>query len=164
MMRALATAVAVIVAVLAISGAASSAARKPMTFNDLVARGKLTTPRTRREIRIARASGRYLSIFPAVLGKRHCVIPDGALGAKPLHGMCSTSVRPRRTMEPSWSVTFRESWPKSVCAPDLAVACSRPMAHATWQIVEGEPIVRQGARIHIYATHLSGAEPPQLYK
>ena len=163
-MRALATAVAIIAAVLATTGCASSGATNPMTFNDLVARGKLTTPRTRGEIRIARASDRYLSIFPAALGKRHCVIPDGALGTRPLHGMCSTSVRPRRTMEPSWSVSFTESWRKSACAPGLDVACSRPTAHATWQIIEGQPIVRQGAKIHIYATHLSGAEPPQLYK
>ena len=163
-MRAVVTAVAVIAALLAVSGFANSGAKKPTAFNDLVARGKLTTPRTRREIQVARGSNRYFSIFPSVLGKRRCLIPDGALGAKPFHGTCSTSVRPRRTMEPSWSVTFTESWRKAACARDLDVACSHPTAHSTWQIIEGEPIVRPDETIHIYATHLSGAEPPQLYK
>lgn len=122
----------------------------------------LATARIREEVRVARASSRYFSIFPAVPGKRPCAIPDGAFGTKPFQGICQTSVHPRRTMEPSVSVTFTESWWPH-CPP--MVACSlRALRHHTWQVIEGETIIKPGTKLHVYATRSRGATPPQLYK
>lgn len=123
----------------------------------------LATARIREEVRVARSSNlRLFSIFPTVPGTRRCSIPDGALGTKPIPGTCQTSVRPRRTMEPSVSVTFTESWwphcpPMTACSP-------RALRHHIWQVIEGEPIVKRGAKLHVYATHSRGATAPQDYK
>jgi len=164
-MRALALAATVIVSLLAASGCGGS-----HLINSPPAPGPRPAPvsqitRFRQEVHIARTSNRRLfAIFPAVPGKRRCVIPDSALGAKPLRGTCQTSVRPRSTMEPSWSVTFTETWRRPICAPALAVGCLQPWRHHTWRIIEGETVVKQGTKPHIYATYSRGATAPQNYK
>jgi hypothetical protein len=122
----------------------------------------LLTARTREEVRIARASNRLFSIFPAVPGTRRCLIPHNTLRAQGFSGICQTSIRARRTMEPSWSVTFTESWWPH-CPP--MVACSpRALRHHTWQVVEGETIVKPGTKPHVDAAHSRGATAPQYYK
>jgi hypothetical protein len=122
----------------------------------------LPTARTREEVRIARASNRLFSIFPTVPGPERCVIPHNTLRAQGFRGICQTSVHARRTMEPSWSVTFTESW-WAHCPP--MVACSpRALRHHTWQVVEGETIVKPGTKPQVYATHSRGATAPQYYK
>jgi hypothetical protein len=125
----------------------------------VVAVPPLATARIRDDVRIARASNRRLfSIFPPVPGEARCVIPRPSQ-AQGFRGICRTSVRARRTMEPSWSVVFTESWwphcpPMTACSP-------RALRHHTWQIVEGETIVKPGTKPRVYATHSRGARPPQ---
>jgi hypothetical protein len=122
----------------------------------------LATARIRGEVRVARSANlRLFSIFPRVPGERRCVIPDGGPSTKSYTGICQTSVRSRRTMEPSVRVNFTESWWPH-CPP--MVACSpRTLRHHTWQVIEGEPIIKPGAKVHIYAIHLRGATAPQDY-
>ena len=119
----------------------------------------LATARLREEVRVARASNALFSIFPAVPGERRCLIPS-ADRQRRFAGICQTSVRSRRTMEPSESVTFTESWWPH-CPP--MVACSpRALRHHTWQVIEGETIVKPGTKPHVYAIHSRGAAAPQL--
>ena len=121
----------------------------------------LATARTRDEVRIARASNRRLfSIFPPVPGEARCVILHHASPSHPFHGICRTSVRARRTMEPSWNVAFTESWGPT-CPPGTDCSASQLTRHHTWQIVEGETIVKPGTKPRVYATHSRGARPPQ---
>lgn len=123
----------------------------------------LATARVREEVRVARSSNPGLfSIFPKVPGARRCAIPADAPSPRRYQGICQTNVRPRRTMEPSVSVDFTESWWPH--CPPMAACSPRDLRHHTWQIIEGEPIVRPGAKLHVYATHSRGATPPQLYK
>jgi hypothetical protein len=116
--------------------------------------------RIHEEVRIARASHRRLfSIFPTVPGTEPCVIPRNPSPPRDFRGTCQTSVRPRRTMEPSWSVIFTERWWPH-CAP--TTACSlRALRHHTWQTIEGETVVTPGTEPRVYATHSYGAAPPQ---
>jgi hypothetical protein len=45
------------------------------------------------------------------------------------------------------------------------VACSpRALRHHTWQVVEGETIVKPGTKPHVDAAHSRGATAPQYYK
>ncbi len=166
-MRAFPTAVAVIAGALAVSGCGSSHP-KPTTQTDSSGGGTLTAGIADNYVndmaQVARASNRDFSIFPAVPGKRRCSIPVGAPSSKPFHGMCQTIVRSRPTHEPSVNVTFTETWRRLECAPDLDVACSHPLAHHTWQLIEGEPIMEVGTKPRIYASHSSGATAPQHYK
>ena len=122
----------------------------------------LATARIRKEVRVARSSNlRLFSIFPAVPGERRCAIPDGAPSPRPFSGICQTSVRPRPTHEPSVSVTVTESWWPN-CPP---MACSpRLLRHHTWPVIEGEPIIKPGAKPRVYATRSRGATAPQDYK
>lgn len=122
----------------------------------------LATSRVREEVKVARGSNRLFSIFPRVPGSRVCLIPDGALGSKAFQGECETRVRPRRTMEPSFSVTFTESW--WLHCPPMAACSPRALRHHTWQVIEGETIVKPGTKPRVYATHSRGALAPQLYK
>jgi hypothetical protein len=169
-MRRSAIGVAVIVGVLAASGCGSGAKETAhYTTSPPTASGPKPAPvaltRFRQEVQIARASNRRLfSIFPAAPGKRRCSIPEGGPLPSPPNGTCQTSVRPRSTMEPSWTVTFTERWRRPICTPALAVGCLRPWRHHTWQITEGETIVTQGTKPHIYSTRSRGATPPQDYK
>ena len=121
----------------------------------------LATARVREEVRVARASNRFFSIFPTVPGTAGCAIPDGAIGTNPIPGTCETIIRARRTMEPSWSVTFTETWP-----PCLSGYCPPPYRwrHHTWRVIEGETIVKPGTKPHVYAIHSRGATAPQDYK
>lgn len=124
----------------------------------------LATARIREEVRVARSSNPHLfSIFPAVPGERPCVIPESPPSRKRYDGFCETSVRLRRTMEPSDSVTFTESWePNCPLGADCA-ALEKNRQH-TWHVIEGEPIIRPGAKLHVYATRSSGATAPQDHK
>jgi hypothetical protein len=123
----------------------------------------LATARVREEVRVARSSNPGLfSIFPKAPGERRCAIPADAPSRRTYQGICQTNVRPRRTMEPSVSVDFTESWWPH--CPLMAACSPRALRHHTWQIIEGEPIVRPGAKLHVYATHSRGATPPQLRK
>ena len=71
----------------------------------------LATARIREGVRVARSSNPGLySIFPKVPGERRCSIPADAPSPRRYQGICQTSVRSRRTMEPSVSVDFTESW------------------------------------------------------
>lgn len=160
-MRALATAVAAIASVLLASGCAGMHTKGTISVSVITTAGGLGL---QQEVKVARASNRLFSIFPALPGKRHCVILDGALGSKPFRGTCLTSVRHRRTMEPSVRVTFTERWRRPACAPDLAVACAHPLARHTWQVIEGETIVTPGSKLRVLATRSSGAIAPQDYK
>ncbi len=121
----------------------------------------LATARVREDVRVARASNRLFSIFPTVPSTARCAIPDGAIGTKPIPGTCETTIRARRTMEPSWSVTFTETWP-----PCLSGYCPPPYRwrHHTWRVIEGETIVKPGTKPHVYAIHSRGATAPQDYK
>lgn len=165
-MRAVATALAVIVGVFVASGCASSG-KKPTTSvrPTPIGVGAVTGLARNHEVYVARASNRFFSIFPAVPAKRRCSIPEGGTHIKPLvlHGMCQTSLRPRQTMEPSWSVTFTESWGPS-CPPGADCPAFRLTRHHTWQVIEGETIVKPGTKPRIYATRSSGAPAPQNYK
>jgi hypothetical protein len=118
----------------------------------------------RQEVQVAPISNRLFSIFPAVPGRRRCSIPEGAALPSSPNGACQTSVRPRPTHEPSWSVTFTETWRRPICAPALAVGCLHPWRHHTWQVIEGETIVQPGTKPRIYATHSHGATAPQDYR
>jgi hypothetical protein len=120
----------------------------------------LATARVRQEVTVARTSNPLFSIFPRVPGERPCMIPDGSPSPRSYNGICRTSVRTRQTHEPSVSVSFTESWwphcpPMTACSP-------RALRHHTWQVIEGEPIIRPGAKFHIYATKSKGAKAPQL--
>jgi hypothetical protein len=121
----------------------------------------LPTARVREEVRIARTSNpRLFSIFPAVPGEERCAIPNHTPPPHYFRGVCQTSVRVRRTMEPSWSVTFTESWGPS-CPPGADCPASRLTRHHTWQVVEGETIVKPGTKPRVYATRSRGAKAPQ---
>ena len=123
----------------------------------------LATARVREEVRVARSSNLPLfSIFPKAPGERRCVIPDGASSRKSYPGICQTSVRPRPTQEPSVRVVFTESWwphcpPMTACSPHA-------LRHHTWQVIEGETIIKQATKPRVYATHSRGATAPQLYR
>ena len=119
-----------------------------------------TTARIREEVQVARASNpRLFSIFLKVPGERRCAIPDGAPSPRVYYGICKTRVRSRPTHEPSVSVTFTESWPPCPRGGGCIAAATR---HHTWQVIEGEPIITAGAKLHVYATHSKGAKAPQL--
>lgn len=123
----------------------------------------LATARVREEVRFARASApRLFSIFPGVSGESRCEIPGGGLSRRPYSGICQTSVHRRPTHEPSVSVNFTESWWPN--CPPMAACSPRLLRHHTWQVIEGEPIIKPGARLRIYATHSRGATAPQDYK
>jgi hypothetical protein len=123
----------------------------------------LPTPRIRKEVRIARVSNTLFSIFPTVPGKERCVIHHNTLPGQGFRGICLTTIHTRRTMEPSWSVTFTESWGPS-CPPGGDCPAAQLTRHHTWQVVEGETIVKPGTKPHVYATHSRGATAPQYYK
>jgi hypothetical protein len=121
----------------------------------------LPTARTREEVRIARASNpRLFSIFPTVPGRGRCVIPHNSPPPQDYRGICRTFVRVRRTMEPSWSVTFTESWGPS-CPPGTDCPGSQLTRHHTWQVIEGETIVKPGTKPRVYFTRSRGATAPQ---
>ena len=121
----------------------------------------LPTAQVREEVRVARASDlRLFSIFPTVPGKERCVIPHDRPPPRDYRGICQTRIRARRTMEPSWNVTFTESWGPS-CPPAADCPASRLTRHHTWQVVEGETIVKPGTKPRVYATHSRGATAPQ---
>jgi hypothetical protein len=122
----------------------------------------LPTARIREEVRIARASNRLFSIFPAAPGTERCVIAHNTVPAQGFRGICQTRVHARRTMEPSWSVTFTESWWPH--CPPMAACSPRALRHHTWHVVEGETIVKPGTKPRVYATHSRGATAPQFYK
>jgi hypothetical protein len=121
----------------------------------------LPTAQVRVAVRIARASNfRLFSIFPTVPGKERCVIPHDTPPLRAYRGICRTRIRSRRTMEPSWTVTFTESWGPS-CPPSAECPASQLTRHHTWQVVEGETIVKPGTKPLVYATHSRGATAPQ---
>jgi hypothetical protein len=162
-MRVVATAVAVSAGVLAVSGCGGSHAKPAISIRVGAGAGRIAR---REEVRIARSSNVLFSIFPSMPGKRKCVIPHGGLPRLgSLRGTCQTSLRPDlHTHEPAWIVSFTERWRRPACAPDLAVACSRPMTSHTWRLIEGMPVIAQGVKPRVVATRSSGAAPPQEWK
>ena len=146
------TTAAVICGALVAAGCAGSAA-KPTTHYGA------TAPTTGAQIQFARSSSPLFSIFPAAPGTKACVIPAGVVG---LHGTCRTSVRPARTHESAFIVTFTESWMSGGrCPPGGYCPVSWPLHH-TWTIVEGTPVSTPGARLHILARRESGVPAPQF--
>jgi hypothetical protein len=120
----------------------------------------LPTAQVREEVRVARASNRLFSIFPSVPGTRRCLIPGTA--AHGFEGICRTGIHARPTMEPSWTVTFTESWwphcpPMTACSP-------RALRHHTWEVGEGETIVRKGTKPHVFGIRSRGDTAPQSYE
>lgn len=121
----------------------------------------LPTSRIREVVRIARSSHpRLFAIFPTAPGEERCVIPHHMPPPQDFRGICQTIVRSRRTMEPSWSVLFTESWGPS-CPPGADCPASRLTRRHTWQVIEGETIVMRGSKPRVYATRSRGARPPQ---
>jgi hypothetical protein len=123
----------------------------------------IATSRIREEVRVARSSNPLFSIFPAVPGERRCAIHNGARPRRPYQGICRTSVHSRPTHEPSVSVSFTEIWGLS-CLRGGYCPASQLARHHTWQVIEGEPVVTQGAKLHVFATDSRGARAPQDYR
>jgi hypothetical protein len=107
----------------------------------------LWTPRTAKFIRIAKRSPVITSLgpklFPNQIGDRQCVIHGGGpVSGTTFHGLCEVTVKK------VWSiptVTFVESW-----------TVGRRMWHSTFRLV-----VRSG---RVVSAHLSGSDPPQLWR
>lgn len=119
----------------------------------------LAPARFREEIRVARsANPRLFSIFPKVPGARRCSIPDGSTQRR-FAGICRTNVRPQPTMEPSWSVTFAESWWPH--CPPMAACSPRELRHHVWQVGEGETVVTAGTKPRVGSIRSRGAKAPQ---
>lgn len=157
MVRAIATVAAVICSILAAAGCGGSG-RHHTTTPPTTSSGCCDASPTGAQIQLARSSSPLFSIFPAAPGETACVIPAG-LGR--LRGTCRTSVRPARTHEPAFIVSFTETWMSRVgkCSP----FCPVPFRlYHTWTILEGEPVVTTGSRLHVYATHSRGARAPQF--
>lgn len=166
-MRLVAPAVAVIVSVLGASGCASSGPKQTAHYAaspPTTSAGVPPASSRRHEIQVARSSNRLFAIFPLLAGERRCAIPVGGPVKTSFRGTCQTSVHRAQTHEPAMIVAFTERWRRPACAPALAAACPHPMAHHTWQVVEGEPIVTTGATFNVLATRPSGATAPQDYK
>jgi hypothetical protein len=117
----------------------------------------LATARIREEVNVAR-----VSIFPKVPGKEICLIPHGMPPGQSFRGVCQTSVRSRQTHEPSVSVTFTESWWPH--CPPMAACSPRALRHHTWQIIEGETMIKPETKPHVYVTRSHGARAPQDHK
>lgn len=163
-MRAIAAAVAVsagsIVAGCAVSGPKPAAhyTTAPETTSSGVS---LDSPRVE-QIRLARASNRLFSIFPAEPGRKTCGIPEGGAHFKPLRGTCLTSIHSAKSHEPTLIVTFIERWDNGCPQTSDAGPCA-PAMHR-WQVIEAEPVVTTTARLRVVATRSSGATAPQYYK
>jgi|SRR5579859_3333011 len=162
MVRAIATTAAVVCGVLLAAGCAGSGpkgtahyATSPATTNSAAS---LNSARVE-EIRLARSSSPFFSIFPSSPGEPHCVIPAGGLTAFHLHGSCRTAVRHARTRTPEIVVSFTEAWfPKSHCPPgDHCPAIIR--RYHTWSIVER---ALPTTPVSIVATRQSGVPAPQF--
>jgi|GEM_PF-2479195 hypothetical protein len=162
-MRVVATTVAAIASVLVASGCGSSGKKATEPTNSFGGGPAAAIIARNHEVQVARSSNRLFSIFPAVPGKRQCSIPDGAPGAKPFRGTCQTSVHPARTHEPAVIVTFTERWRWPPCPRKGDCIAARNLRH-TWHVIEGEPIVKPGARLRVLATRSNGATAPQYYK
>jgi hypothetical protein len=163
-MRALAASVAVIVTVFVASGCAGSGKKPPTSVRNTASGPAGAGAVTQREIHVARASDRHLSIFPAVPGKRRCSFPEGGTHITPhvIHGMCSTSIRLRHNYgEPSWIVTMTERWGPVGSCPANGDCMVTSRRHSTWRVIEGKSPT---SVIRVLVTRISGATPPQLYK
>jgi hypothetical protein len=162
-MRAVVATVAVLASVLVVSACASSGRKSttPITVSIGPPIPRPSSPS--RQAKVARASDALFSIFSVVPGRRRCAIPEGGPSPKALRGECLTVVNSARTHEPEWIVTFGEQWHWPAC-PSGAFCPKRPPPRHIWRITVGEPIVRQGAKLHVYATRSWGATPPQEYK
>lgn len=124
----------------------------------------LPTAQVRQEVRIARATNRRLfSIFPPVPGTRRCLIPHNTLPAQDFRGICQTSIRWGRTMEPSWTVIFTESWSPS-CPPGADCPAPQLTLHHTWEVGEGEAMETAGSKPRVGAPRSRGATAPQDYR
>jgi hypothetical protein len=166
-MRVLAAAIALIATVFLASGCASSG-KKATTFptNSVgggLNYGKATVDRNH-AVRRARASNRRFSIFPMVPGKRPCVIPESAPSNGRYAGICQTSIRRYGLAQmPAVIVTFTESWKN--CQLGAECAIEKHLRHHTWQVIEGEPLVKLGAGPPARrVTRSSGATAPQDYR
>lgn len=124
----------------------------------------LPTARIREDVRLAQNTNRRLfSIFPAVPGAERCLIPHNTRPAQNFRGICQTSIRAGRTMEPSWTVIFTESWSPS-CPPGADCPASQLTLDHTWEVGEGETIVTAGTKPRVGAPRSRGDTAPQDYK
>ena len=48
---------------------------------------------------------------------------------------------------------------KACPPPDLDVVCLHSWRRHTWRVLEGEPIIKPGAKIHVYTKPSDGLEP-----
>ena len=141
-----ASVIAVVGAVLALSGC-GSAARTASVPRTLVAPAM-------RAIRVAHASDDY-SIFPSRPGKKFCLIPAGALTAG-LRGTCQTRVYPSHLLQgPRFIVAFTEYWGYLCRKSEDCV--SRPRRwHHTWRV--------SASTTRVGPTTESGAQDPATWK
>jgi hypothetical protein len=152
-MRALAAAVALSAGVV-LAGCAGSSPKLTAHYTtppETTPGVSLESPRVQ-QIQLARASDpRVFGIFPARPGRKRCAIPEGGVHLKAafFHGICTTSIHAAPTHEPALVVTFTETW---------------KAGRHTWRVIEGEPLVTAGAKLHVLATHTSGATAPQYWK
>jgi len=157
-MRVLAGAIVLILA----AGCGSSRTAAPRITTTPSAGGSLASPREH-QIALARASDVLFSIFPAKPGAKSCVIGGGGFRTTPLRGVCSTSIRRAQAHGPELIVSFTERWAYQPCRSGTECVLEHTFHH-TWHVLETEPILTQGARLHIAATQESGAPAPQFYK
>jgi hypothetical protein len=136
-MRPVGAAVAVIAGILVVSGCGSAHPTPTVRAWVGVGLGPIAA-----DVRLARASNRIFSIFPTWPSKRRCAIPHTGLLQEAYRGTCQTRFRPALVHSPGiMIVAFTERWRKPECALDLDIACSHPMAHHTWQVIEGTRVV-----------------------
>lgn len=108
---------------------------------------------------MARSSSPLFEIFPGVPGEKTCAIPAGGITAINVQGTCRTIVRPAPTHEPSFTVTFTETW-SFECPPGTMCPLRLPLHH-TWTFLEGTPVSTPGAPLRILARTQSGLPAPQ---
>ena len=169
MARGIGTTAAVLCLVLVAAGCGRSGRKQAAPSTTLPATttcvGCIDTSPTGAALNLARSSNWLFSIFPAAPGTKACLIPAGGPAPSHLHGTCRTIVRPVPSHEPAFKVTFTERWMSMSggSCPPPGCPVSMPLHH-TWTIVEGEPVITPGARLHIFATRQSGMLAPQFWR
>ena len=161
-MRVLAGTAVAIAGVILAAGCGSSRTAATTTTTATNAGVSLASSRAQ-QIALARSSDYLFSIFPAKPGEKRCEIPGGGMRTTPLRGVCATSIRRAQTHEPELIISFTEKWATPPCRSGMECILHRTFHH-TWRVLETEPIVTQGARLHIAATQQSGSTAPQYYK
>ena len=146
-MRVPAAVIAVVGAVLALSGCGSAAHTKTVTkpFVSLPVRA----------LQVARASDERFSIFPAKPGKKFCVIPGGGMRTTPLRGTCQTRVYASHLLQgPRFIVAFTERWGFRCRKGDDCVI--QRTWHHTWSL--------STSGVGVAARDESGVQDPATWK